>query len=308
VNRGEFLFEIIDVLGHFPQNYIKVKDIIIEKNMAYSLDFYDRKMDLLYRKTTEQLPILINIHGGGFVKGDKKHRWSLCSQFADKNWFVINANHRLAPKYPFPAMFEDMFALLAILPELALKYNLDTSKIVLTGDSAGAYIAAYTVALMTNDSLRLALSLPKIELKPAGLIGFCGPYDIVKALSAPLAFGLVECLAESFSGVKLSKGCPELATYPYAPYLSPVDFVTENWCPSLLVYAEKDIFCAGLEAGLFNAIKDVGVYVDEIHSSTSLANHCYHLFNWLKITKNTLEKCFEFLDTIKSGHCCVTEK
>ncbi|MDR2267576.1 MAG: alpha/beta hydrolase [Christensenellaceae bacterium] len=298
MNRAEALFAAIDVITHPMQNYIKVKGLQHEFDIPYSNEFEERKMDLIYRKVDVTLPIIINAHGGGFVKGDKKHRHSICDMFADKNWFVINANYRLSPKYTFPALIEDMFSLMTNIPELAEKYNLDTSKIVWTGDSAGAYIAAMTVAALTNETLRNALELPDINMPPAGLIGFCGPYDLLKVISTPLAFGLTKSIAESFTGMKTDKKFTNLPEYKYMDYLSPSDFVTDKWCPTLLVYSEQDLFCKGLEQGLLANIRAHGVYVDESHSTKTLDNHCYHFNYPTKASKEALKKAFEFLDYI----------
>lgn len=110
MNRAEVVFKAIDVLFHPFQNCIKIKDTVIEKDISYDDRYPQCKADFVYKKSEEKLPVLVNIHGGGFVMGDKKHRRSISELYADKGWFVININYRLAPKYPFPAFMEDIFA------------------------------------------------------------------------------------------------------------------------------------------------------------------------------------------------------
>jgi acetyl esterase/lipase len=299
MNRVEVLFSLIDVLAHPLQNYIKVKGLEHKFDVPYANDYPEQKMDLIFRKSDKALPVLINMHGGGFVKGDKKHRHSICDMFADKGWFVINTNYRLSPKHVFPALVEDMFILLNGLEDLSSQYNLNLAKVVFTGDSAGAYLSAMVVACLTNETLRNALKLPEVNIIPAGLIGFCGPYDLVKAMAKPMAFGLTECMAKSFTGLSVDRDVSKMMdNYEYVKYVSPVNFVTEKWCPSLIVYAEQDLFCKGLELELIENIKNAGVYCTEAHSTKALDNHCYHFNYWTKVSKEALKKAFEFLDYV----------
>lgn len=307
MNKVEFLFHAIDVITHPMQNCIKVKGLEHRFDIPYANDFAEQKMDLIFKKSDNPLPVLINFHGGGFVKGDKKHRHTISDLFADKNWFVINANYRLSPKHVFPALIEDAFLILEKLPDMVAEYNLDISKIVFTGDSAGAYLAAMLVACLTNETLRTALDMPSSEIKPAGLIGFCGPYDLMSAMLKPMPFGLTVAMAESFTGLKVGSDISKLKDdYKYAQYISPVDFVTEKWCPTLIVYAEKDLFCKGLEAQMMDNIKKAGVYCVESHSTKAIDNHCYHFNYSTQASKDALNKAYEFLSYVLESQSTTT--
>ncbi|KWV60786.1 esterase [Bradyrhizobium macuxiense] len=94
-------------------------------------------------------PVLIFIHGGGFVAGSKR---SPGSPFYDnimlwavKNGFVgVNATYRLAPAFPWPAGAEDMGAIVQWVSEKIGERGGDPARIFLMGHSAGAiHVASY---------------------------------------------------------------------------------------------------------------------------------------------------------------------
>ena len=94
-------------------------------------------------------PVLVFVHGGGFVAGDKRHG---DSAFYDNIalWAVgagcigINITYRLAPDHPWPAAQEDLAAAIGWIRTHATHYGGDPTRIILMGHSAGAaHVALY---------------------------------------------------------------------------------------------------------------------------------------------------------------------
>lgn len=302
MNRSEFIFTVIDVLFHIPQNYIRYKDIESEKDIVYSeIDPEFCKMDIYYKKGARTpMPVIVNIHGGGFVKGDKKHRISISHMYAERGWFVANINYRLSPKYVFPAAVEDVVNAVNYLTELKKRFDLNLDKVVLTGDSAGAYFAAETEAVVTDDALRQRLGIPECVVKPAGLALFCGPYDLLAALNSKLPFGLLKSIAESFMGIKLNKDLSNLSEYEHLKDIAPIDYVNPAWPPTVLTMAAKDVFCKGHGEAMYKKLTEAGVKVSEHHSVKLIDNHCYHFNYWVKASKEAMAMVFGFLDGLYS--------
>ena len=77
MNKSELVFKAIDVLGHAPQNAKSFDGITCIKDIAYGTANL-QKGDLYFKndlnKSGDKKPIVLYIHGGGFIKGDKKHR------------------------------------------------------------------------------------------------------------------------------------------------------------------------------------------------------------------------------------------
>ena len=94
-------------------------------------------------------PVLIFIHGGGFVAGNKRSPGSPfydnIALWAAKNGFVgVNATYRLAPQSPYPAGAEDIAAIVAWVAAKIAERSGDPARIYLTGHSAGAiHVANY---------------------------------------------------------------------------------------------------------------------------------------------------------------------
>ena len=93
----------------------------------------------------EDPPLLIYLHGGGFVVGDLDSHASICAEIADQAQLgVIAVDYRLAPEHRFPAAFDDCCAVVCGLHQLAMDHRLDASRLVIAGDSAGGNLTAAT--------------------------------------------------------------------------------------------------------------------------------------------------------------------
>jgi acetyl esterase/lipase len=94
---------------------------------------------------------LVWIHGGGFVMGDISGSDLLCLGLAHHGQCaVVSVDYRLAPEHPFPAAFDDCYAVLEWLAQKPVEANLNPSKIAVGGVSAGGGLAA-AVALKSRD-------------------------------------------------------------------------------------------------------------------------------------------------------------
>lgn len=128
----------------------------------------------------EMLPVIINIHGGGWVYGDKEVYQYYCMGLAQYGFAVVNASYRLAPESKFPSQLTDVNDVVKWVLKHAETYQLDTERIFLVGDSAGAHLAALYSCLCTNPDY--ALRFPSIQIPtsfmPAALVLNCGVYDI----------------------------------------------------------------------------------------------------------------------------------
>lgn len=113
----------------------------------------------------ESLPVVINIHGGGFVGGDADVLDTQSDRIANEwNAIVVSVNYTKADVKSIPYGSEEIKDAVLYFAENAEKYHADTTKIYIMGYSAGAYYAA--------ESTRM---LQKSGFKAAGLI-LCYPW------------------------------------------------------------------------------------------------------------------------------------
>ena len=113
------------------------------------------------------LPVLLYLHGGGFVVGGIDTCEGMCRRIAQQSGAAVVAiDYRLAPEHPFPAGLDDAFAALQWLAANAVSLGLDPARLAVGGDSAGGTLGA-SVALMARDvGLSLALQVlfyPSVE-------------------------------------------------------------------------------------------------------------------------------------------------
>ena len=89
------------------------------------------------------LPLLLYVHGGGFVIGDLETHDKVCRTLChDMDAVVAAVDYRLAPEHPFPAAVDDVACALRWVAAHAHVIGADPSRIALAGDSAGAQLAA----------------------------------------------------------------------------------------------------------------------------------------------------------------------
>ncbi len=81
------------------------------------------------------LPLVVWVHGGAYVAGDKADLASYLKILAGRGFVVVGLNHALAPGAQYPQPVEQVNRALAFLASKAGDHHLDPSRIVLAGDS-----------------------------------------------------------------------------------------------------------------------------------------------------------------------------
>ncbi len=116
----------------------------------------------LYAPSTQALPAMLYLHGGGFTIGSLETHDSLCRQLALRSGAaVIALDYRLAPEHRFPTAVEDAWSALRALarPETAARLGLAAGRLAVGGDSAGGTLAAVCALMARDAGLPLALQV-----------------------------------------------------------------------------------------------------------------------------------------------------
>jgi acetyl esterase/lipase len=155
----------------------------VTPNITYlTANNFEAKLDVYARSdvTTPQ-PTMIWIHGGGWTGGNKEGATFSLLPYMEMGWNVVNVEYRLAKVSLAPAAVEDCLCALRWIIRNAKQYNIDTSKLVVSGGSAGGHLALTTA--MIPSSAGLDRECPGTEeLKVAAVVDWYGITDVADLL------------------------------------------------------------------------------------------------------------------------------
>lgn len=111
--------------------------------------------------TGDLLPVVLFLHGGGFVSGDLETHDVLIRGLANRSGaLVLSLDWRLAPEHPFPAGLDDAYAALEWLASNGAEIGADGNRVAIAGDSAGGSLsAALTIAARERGGPAIAAQL-----------------------------------------------------------------------------------------------------------------------------------------------------
>jgi acetyl esterase/lipase len=210
-----------------------VNDYRIAANITYSVaSNYECKLDVYTKRTvTKPLPTVLLIHGGGWVGGTKEGTLMMALPYLEMGLAVVNVEYRLAKSSLAPAAVEDCRLALRWVFKNAKEYGFDTTKIIVTGGSAGGHLALMTGMLEPADGF----DMPKdwdysgVQPKAAVIINWFGITDVKDLLSGPNK----QLYAVYWIGTQFHKD--ELAER-----VSPLTYVRKSVPPILTIHGDKD--------------------------------------------------------------------
>ncbi|NEG54909.1 alpha/beta hydrolase [Bifidobacterium platyrrhinorum] len=172
--------EGVDVFADVP--YLPDGDGATAQGKAHCLDVY-LPHDALLRGGTS-LPVIVDIHGGGFVYGYKDLNRNFGTHLAARGFAVFSLGYRLAPTADFRDQLADIMHGLAWLERHLADYPVDPDTIVIAGDSAGATLGEYATAILNGPELAKAFGFgPGTDvlvpaITPAAAVFFSGLFDV----------------------------------------------------------------------------------------------------------------------------------
>lgn len=215
-------------------------DYDIQPNITYATaNNVDLKLDLyLPRDRSTPRPTLILYHGGGWVAGQKERNVLWLLPYLSMGWAVINVEYRIARNALAPAAVEDTRCALRWAMANAKQYNLDASKFVLTGTSAGGHLALITGMLPaysafdrqcpTNDSTRWAKGTEP-ETKVAAIVNWFGITDVADLIEGANA----KHYAIEWFGSMSNR-------HELARQVSPINYVRAGLPPIITIHGDQD--------------------------------------------------------------------
>jgi acetyl esterase/lipase len=228
----------------------------IQPNVTYSTaNNTDLKLDLyLPRNRTSATPALILFHGGGWVGGQKERNVLYLLPYLSMGWAVVNVEYRLAGNSLAPAAVEDCRCALRWATRHAKEYQIDPSKFVLTGTSAGGHLALIAAMLPagnvfdrrcpTDEGARWNQAAEP-ELKVAAVVNWFGITDVAELVEGPNA---KHYAVEWFGSLENRAGL--------ARQVSPMTYVRAGAPPVITIHGADDDVAPYGQAVRFHAALD----------------------------------------------------
>lgn len=264
----------------FPQTVEIFRDVPYRNGgkACHRMDVY-RPKDF-----TGNLPVIVNLHGGGLVLCTKEVNAPFCAALAERGFLVFCVDYPLVPEVMVPEMLGDVCAGLDRVSELLGQYGGDSDRVFLTGDSAGAFLSVYAVAVRKNPAIATAAGVrpSKLDIKGLGLISGM--------------FHTAECDETGFFLRKDFYG-KRWRNHPLRPYLKPErEEVASLMVPTFLVTGKAEKlrkstirFYRGLEhCGIRCRLMD-------FPASTKLGHDFAIMYPQMEESREVLEKMTVFL-------------
>lgn len=222
----------------------------VQKNLPYVEKGHERqKLDLRLPADPKGAPVLLWIHGGGWLAGNKEN--PPVATLTTKGYVVASMNYRYSTQAPFPAQLEDTQAAIKWLRLHQKDFGYDGNRIAAWGHSAGGTMVALVGARQDKG------------LEVQAVVNFSGPTDFGLIIRDAVDGGYADRLDAPISMVALLLGGPVKQRMPLGLQASPVTQVTAKSAPALLIFGAKDTLVAPVQGqNLFTAMKKAGAPVE----------------------------------------------
>ena len=153
-------------------------DVDVVRDLPYGEDRRHR-LDVYRRRDAEPgSPVLLQIHGGAWVIGDKRQQGQpLLHHLAERGWVGVAPNYRRSPRATFPDHLVDVKRAVAWVRTHATEYGADPDFVAVTGGSAGGHLAAL-LALTPNDAAYQP-GFETVDTSVSACVPMYGVYDFL---------------------------------------------------------------------------------------------------------------------------------
>ncbi len=266
----------------------------IDKNIEYiqKIRYGHAKANvanIMYRRDLEGVkkPVLLYIHGGGWISGKLNLRNQYIQEYAKLGFFSFSIDYTVAPQAIYPTPIQEIFNALDWLYDNKDIYNVDLDNVLVAGESAGSYFIAMLAELKNNPEKmeKIGVSskyINKINIK--ALVSICGAIDlrrIVDKSKKQSKFPDIKLFAEAFVG-KSGKEFNEWITSEAADDACPK--ITPSFPPTFVVWATADY----LRYDSFDIMKEFDenkVEYAQFEANKEIKNHAWAIMTQFPTAK-----------------------
>jgi acetyl esterase/lipase len=254
-----FLFFIAVTYGFSQTNRvinIFPPGTILHGNVPYNNDTLQKHLLDIYLPANAKgkLPLVILIHGGGWLSNDKYadigYMKKTVAAIISSGVAIASIDYRFSTQAVFPAQIQDCNRAVSFLYDNADKYGFDKKRFAVMGFSAGGHLASLVGLAKNNDIKAFFMPGTSKSFSLKAVVDFYGPAELV----------LFPGSNDEKSPESLLIGAAPLDRPDLAKAASPVTYVDKNDPPFLIIHGEKDELVSTKQSQLLSSwLRVVGV-------------------------------------------------
>lgn len=243
-------------------------------------------------------PTIIWVHGGAWISGDKANVDGYLRILAAEGYTTVGLDYTVGPEAVYPTAIRQLSASIAYLLDNADRYGIDTTRIVLAGDSAGAQLASQLAAMATNPDYELLVGIDSALTADqlVGVILNCGVYELdgMAKLTGIGAWGFKVALW-AYTGTKnWSEEAP-------GALMSSLEFATADFPATYISGGNGDALTWVQSVPMANRLDELGVDVTRVfypadHEPALPHEYQFHLDG--EDAQDALQKTVEWLGVV----------
>lgn len=229
---------------------------ILHGNIPYNNDTLQKHLLDIYLPANAKgkLPLVIFIHGGGWLSNDKYadigYMKKTVAEIVGSGFALASIDYRFSTQAVFPAQIQDCNRAVSFLYDNADKYGFDTKRFAVMGFSAGGHLASLLGLSKNNNAENFFMPGTSKSFSIKAVVDFYGPAELILFPGADNE--------KSPEGILI--GAAPLARPDLAKAASPVTYVDKNDPPFLIIHGEKDELVSPKQSRLLSAwLNAVGV-------------------------------------------------
>ncbi len=205
-------------------------------NIPYNNDTLKKHLLDLYlpREKKANFPLVILIHGGGWLVNDKYadigYMKKTVAEIISNGFALASIDYRFASQAKFPALIQDCNRAVSFLYDNADTYELDKNNFALMGFSAGGHLASLQGLSHNNHVSDFFMPKTSTSFVIKGVVDFYGPSDLISLKSSE----------EEKSPEAILLGAAPINRPDLAAIASPITYIDKNDPPFLIIHGEKD--------------------------------------------------------------------
>jgi acetyl esterase/lipase len=208
----------------------------LHRNVPYGTH-HQQRLDIWKRPEVSGAPVIVYVHGGAWVFGDKREQGRpMLHEFVARDWVVVSVNYRLAPQSRWPAPMQDISSAMSWIRRNIALYGGDPDRIIIAGALAGGQIAALHALTADRAPWRDPLDDTDVSVMAAlsfyGVLEMTGDPEVWESYSTKLR----DLLARQV----LPMSVDESDTSTLLSEASPYDRISESAPPFLVIQGTND--------------------------------------------------------------------